>query len=239
MKHSTIYYIYMSNIYLAGINNYMINFIYLNTILMFLFGGGEKMQKYLFWIFIAYFVGNFATSYLISRMMGKIDIRKHGSGNAGATNVLRVLGLKAALITFLGDAFKGMIVVILANKFGNMQLAMVCGLAVIIGHNFPILLKFKGGKGVATSMGVFFIVDPITAFIAISLGIIVIAKSKYVSLGSIVGMASLPFILLFLSRPKEIVIFGLMVGLLAIFQHRSNIQRLIKGKENKLGSSKK
>lgn len=196
------------------------------------------MQEYFFWVIIAYFVGNFATSYLISRMIGKIDIRKHGSGNAGATNVLRVLGLKAALITFLGDALKGMIVVLLANNFGNMQLALACGLAVIIGHNFPIILKFKGGKGVATTIGVFFIVDPIAAIIAISLGIIIIIKSKYVSLGSVVGMVSLPFALLFLSRPMEIVIFGLLVGLLAIFQHRANIQRLIKGTESKLGSSK-
>jgi glycerol-3-phosphate acyltransferase PlsY len=196
------------------------------------------MQEYFFWVIIAYLVGNFATSYVISKKIGKIDIRKHGSGNAGATNVLRVLGPKAALITFLGDALKGAIVVMLAIKFGNMQLALVCGIAVIIGHNFPILLKFKGGKGVATSMGVFFVVDPIAAIIAISLGIILIIKSKYVSLGSVVGMASLPIALLFLSRPTETVIFGLIVGLLAIFQHRTNIQRLIKGTENKLGSSK-
>lgn len=196
------------------------------------------MQKYFIGVIIAYFVGNFATSYLISKWIGKIDIRKHGSGNAGATNVLRVLGLKAALFTFLGDALKGMAVVLLAKYFGDIQLALACGIAVILGHNFPILLKFKGGKGVATSMGVFFMIAPLAAFISISLGIIVLIISKYVSLASIVGMVLLPFVLLFLSRPTQIVIFGLMVSLLAIFQHRENIKRLIKGTESKLGSSK-
>ena len=170
--------------------------------------------------------------------MGKIDIRKYGSGNAGATNVLRVLGLKAALITFLGDAIKGMAVIVLAKHFGGIQLAMVCGIAVIIGHNFPVLLKFKGGKGIATSIGVFFIIDPLVAFITISIGLLIVIKSKYVSLGSIVGMVLLPFILLLLNRSTQIVIFGLIVALLAIFQHRDNIKRLIKGTESKIGDSK-
>src|SRR5690554_6732231 len=108
------------------------------------------MQEYIIWGVISYLVGNFATSYLISRFIGKIDIRQHGSGNAGATNALRVLGVKAAVITLLGDALKGAIVVALAKHFGSIQIAMVSGLAVIIGHNFPALLKFKGGKGIAT-----------------------------------------------------------------------------------------
>lgn len=196
------------------------------------------MQKYIFGVVIAYFIGNFATSYLISKMMGKIDIRKHGSGNAGATNVLRVLGLKAALITFLGDAIKGATVVLLAKNFGDMRLALVCGIGVIIGHNFPVLLKFKGGKGVATSMGVFFMIDPLIVAIVISLGIIVVVTTKYVSLASIIGMVLLPVMLLLFKRPSQIVIFGLAVSLLAIFQHRENLKRLIKGTESKLSSSK-
>ncbi len=197
------------------------------------------MYKYIIGIILAYLVGNFATSYLISKGLGKIDIRKHGSGNAGATNVLRVLGLKAAFFTFLGDALKGIIVVLLANKLGGQFLSMACGLAVIVGHNFPILLKFKGGKGIATSMGVFSIIDPFAALISIVIGIIIIIKSKYVSLGSIVGMAILPLTLFCLNRPSIYIIFGLIVGLLAIFQHRANIHRLIKGNENKINSLKK
>lgn len=201
--------------------------------------GGKDMYKYIIGIIISYFIGNFATSYLISKMVGKIDIRKHGSGNAGATNVLRVLGLKAALFTFLGDGLKGLAVVILADILGGKSLAMACGLAVILGHNFPVLLKFKGGKGVATSMGVFFIIDPIAALISIALGIIIIIKIRYVSLGSIIGMAILPITLFLLNRPIDIIIFGIVVGLLAIFQHRSNISRLIRGNENKISISKK
>ncbi|MCR1899772.1 glycerol-3-phosphate 1-O-acyltransferase PlsY [Irregularibacter muris] len=197
------------------------------------------MQNYFIWIIIAYFIGNFATSYLTSKMMGKIDIREHGSGNAGATNVLRVLGVKAALITFIGDALKGAIVVLMVRPLGHAQLTLACGLAVIIGHNFPLLLKFKGGKGIATSIGVFLVVDPLAAAISVGLGMILIVKSKYVSLGSITGMASLPFVLLILRRPLEIVIFGLLVGLLAVYQHRTNINRLLKGTENKIGSKRK
>ncbi len=194
------------------------------------------MQSYIIWAIISYLVGNFATSYLISRALGKIDIRQHGSGNAGATNVLRVLGLKAAIATLLGDALKGALVVALAKHFGDIRIAMISALAVILGHNFPALLKFKGGKGIATSIGVFFVIDPLAALIPILIGIVIIVWSRYVSLGSISGMASLPIVLLLLGRPLDRMIFGLAVALLAIYQHRSNIKRLLSGTENKIGS---
>src|SRR5690625_5037916 len=121
------------------------------------------MHEYIIWGIVAYFIGNFSTSYIISKMLGKIDIRKHGSGNAGATNVFRVLGLKAAALTFLGDALKGIVIAGLAKYFGGIQLAIICGFAVVLGHNFPLLLKFKGGKGITTSIGVFLVIDPIVA----------------------------------------------------------------------------
>lgn len=196
------------------------------------------MGKYIIWIIVAYLIGNFATSYLISKILGKIDIREHGSGNAGATNVLRVLGVKAALPTFVGDALKGAIAVLFVKSMGDIWLTIAVGLAVILGHNFPILLKFKGGKGIATSIGVFLAIDPIGAIFSILLGLLLIIKTKYVSLGSVGGMALLPIILLILGRPFEIILFGLLIGLLAVFQHRANIKRLLNGTESKLGSKK-
>src|SRR5699024_2875905 len=133
--------------------------------------------------------GNISTSYMIGKLMGNIDIREHGSGNAGATNALRVLGMKAGIITLIGDMLKGMIIVLLARYFEEISLALMCGLAVVIGHDFPILFDLKGGKGIATSIGVFAVLDPVVTIISIAIGLVIIIISKYVSLGSIIGIA--------------------------------------------------
>lgn len=184
-------------------------------------------------ILISYFIGNFSTSMIVSKLWANIDIRKHGSGNAGSTNVLRTLGFKPALITFIGDALKGMLAVWIGSKLGGGDTVLLCGIAAIIGHNWPVLFGFKGGKGIATSIGVGIAVNPIIAFICIVVGIMIVVKTKYVSLGSITAISLLP--ILFIFSGFKYFAFGLILALMAIFQHRQNIQRLLNGTESKLG----
>lgn len=197
------------------------------------------MQEYIIWIIVSYFVGNISTSYMIGKIISNIDIREHGSGNAGATNALRVLGVKAGIITLIGDMLKGMIVVLLAKYFGDISLALMCGLAVVIGHDFPVLFHFKGGKGIATSIGVFAILDPMVTIFSVIIGLILIIKTKYVSLGSIAGIALAPIIMLILQRPQEMIIYLSSVSLVTVYQHRANIKRLLNRTENKLGNQSK
>lgn len=197
------------------------------------------MGGYIVWIIASYFIGNISTSYMIGKLMGNIDIREHGSGNAGATNALRVLGMKAGIITLIGDMLKGMIIVLLARYFEEISLALMCGLAVVIGHDFPILFDLKGGKGIATSIGVFAVLDPVVTIISIAIGLVIIIISKYVSLGSIIGIALAPVLMFIMQRPKEMIVYLTLVSLLTLYQHRTNIQRLLKGRENKLGDQSK
>lgn len=184
-------------------------------------------------ILISYFIGNFSTSYYIGRILGKIDIRDYGSGNAGSTNVLRTLGKKAAALTLLGDLLKGVVAIYIGTKFGTGLVVLACGVAVVIGHNWPILLGFKGGKGIATTIGVGLTVKPISALICIVIGIIILYRYKYVSLASIIAISVFPFTLLIYG--VNYFIFGLILALLAIYKHRENIKRLLAGNERKIG----
>ncbi len=184
-------------------------------------------------ILIAYFIGNFSTSYFVGKLFAKIDIRDHGSGNAGSTNVLRTLGIKAAACTFLGDLFKGVLAVYLGNKFGGETLALACGVSVVIGHNWPIFLGFKGGKGIATTIGVALTIKPFVALICISIGVVILYKYKYVSLASIVAISLLPFTIVIYGL--NYLLFGLILALSAIYRHRENIKRLLAGNERKIG----
>lgn len=197
------------------------------------------MKGYIIWMIIAYFIGNISTAYFVGKLMGKIDIRNHGSGNAGATNALRVLGVKAGIVTLLGDMLKGLIIVGVAKYFGSLQLALACGLAVVIGHDFPVFFHFKGGKGIATSIGIFTFIDPVATILSVIIGLMVIVKSKYVSLGSIIGIALAPFVMFILKRPREIIIYTSIISLLTIYQHRANVKRLFNGTENKLENKSK
>ncbi|MEW9122326.1 MAG: glycerol-3-phosphate 1-O-acyltransferase PlsY [Thermotaleaceae bacterium] len=184
-------------------------------------------------VIISYLIGNFSTSMLVSRLWANIDIRKFGSGNAGSTNVLRTLGFKPALVTFIGDALKGSFAVWLGSRIGTENAALYCGIAVVIGHNWPIFLGFRGGKGIATTIGVGFSIHPLIAFICTVIGIIIVIRTKYVSLGSITAVSLLPILLLFIGF--KYFIFGLILAAMAIFRHRQNIQRLLNGTESKMG----
>ncbi|MBB6216982.1 glycerol-3-phosphate acyltransferase PlsY [Anaerosolibacter carboniphilus] len=184
-------------------------------------------------VLLSYVIGNFSTSIIVSKLWAGIDIRKYGSGNAGATNVLRTLGMKAGLVTFIGDALKAILAVWIGRRLGGEGTALICGIAVVIGHNWPAFLGFKGGKGIASSIGVGLSVNPIIAIICIIVGILIIAKTKYVSLGSVVAICLLPILLLFVGF--KFFLFGLALALMAIYRHKENISRLLKGTESKLG----
>jgi glycerol-3-phosphate acyltransferase PlsY len=195
--------------------------------------------KYIIVSVLAYLLGNFATSYIVSMRSAKIDIRKHGSGNAGATNVLRVLGAKAAAVTFIGDALKGVAAVMIGRYFAGSNGALLAGLFVVIGHNWPITLGFKGGKGVATTIGSMIAINPILVVIVFSVGILVLIVTKYVSLASITGMVLFPIVMIISKQSTEAVVFSILIAAMAIFKHRTNIMRLVKGTESKIGSKAK
>lgn len=197
---------------------------------------------------IAYLIGSINSSILISKAVMGEDIRKSGSGNAGATNMLRTMGKKYAIITLVIDILKGVVALLLAKlaiNLGAYDVSMyIAGVAVVLGHNFPVFFGFKGGKGVATSLGVILILDWKIGLITLVIALLIMAISKYVSLGSI--MAAVVFIILqtvvmAVSDSFDITRFicVLILGGLLIIRHRANIVRLLKGTENKLGSKKK
>ncbi|SDK41621.1 glycerol-3-phosphate 1-O-acyltransferase PlsY [Natronincola ferrireducens] len=183
-------------------------------------------------ILVAYLLGNFSASYIIGKLTANIDIRNYGSGNAGTTNVMRTLGYKAAVITLIIDCLKGVLAVYIARRLGTENLALVAGVAVVLGHNWPILLGFKGGKGIATTIGVGLAIHTSAALICIVIGIIILILFKYVSLAAIIAITLLPIILAFEGR--NYFLFGLILCALAIYRHRENIQRLRNGTERKI-----
>ena len=188
---------------------------------------------------IAYLLGSLPFGYLMSKYFLKTDIRKHGSGNIGATNVLRVGGWKAALPVFLLDALKGFAAVYLAKYFSDLpEIFLAAGFLAMLGHSFPIFLKFKGGKAAATGVGVLAAVSGWALLILVVITVILIGTTRYVSLGSIVGSMLVPLIFLILGYDLSYIIFGIGVAILVVLRHRQNIERLLKGTESKLGSKK-
>ncbi len=195
-------------------------------------------------IIIAYFMGNISPAILIGRMYG-VDIKKEGSGNAGTTNVLRVLGKKAAVATLLIDILKGVFAVLLGKLLGYdhflppdyaLMLSMICGFAAFVGHIWPILFGFKGGKGVATAIGIILTVDFKLGLMVAAVALVVIALTKRVSAGSVVGAIFFP-IVAYLINPYY-TLWAIAMALVVIIKHRENIKRLIKGTEPKLNLKK-
>ncbi|MBX3733022.1 MAG: glycerol-3-phosphate 1-O-acyltransferase PlsY [Verrucomicrobiae bacterium] len=193
---------------------------------------------------IAYVIGSVPTGYLVARARG-VDIRAHGSGNIGATNVLRVLGKPAGIFVLVADALKGAAAVLLApGVFGDwvspeevrLYLPLVSGIGAILGHTYTFWLRFQGGKGVATSAGVLAALVPVAFLITLATWILVIAVSRYVSLGSLVAAVVLPFATAFTGAHWPRVALTATIGLLVIWRHRGNLQRLRAGTERRLGS---
>lgn len=201
------------------------------------------MISYIIILIIAYLLGNISTSYIIAKRLAGVDIRTQGSGNAGSTNVLRTLGKKAGAMTFIGDLLKGIIAVFIGyaiSKFTNIDTVIagyVAVFGVVCGHNWPAFLGFRGGKGVATSLGAMIAVNPIIALSCFGLFLIIVAITKYVSLGSVVGIAASPIIMMFLNN-KNGVIITLFLTISVIYTHKENIKRLINGTERKIGQKK-
>lgn len=180
---------------------------------------------------IAYALGSISPSIIMGKLSG-IDIKKEGSGNAGATNTLRVLGKKAAIITLLIDISKGVIAVYLAGcLFGALHSYIAC-IFVILGHIFPIWYNFKGGKGVAVSFGALLAVNPLIAVCALLVVIVFVLMFRMVSLGSIMAAVSAPIFSYFFE--PEFLPYVIFPAILIIYMHRSNIRRIINRQENKL-----
>jgi len=193
------------------------------------------------WIVGAYLVGSVSFGILISRLFGLDDPRTVGSGNPGATNVLRSGKKLAAFLTLLGDALKGWLPVWLAMQ-NNMLMWVVSsvGVAVFLGHLYPIYFKFKGGKGVATALGVMLAISPFLALAAFVTWIVVFATSRYASLASIVAALFVPLHAYYYLRPYKNYFFMLLVlCVLLIWRHRTNIQKLLNGTESGFGKKKK
>ncbi|WP_234978591.1 glycerol-3-phosphate 1-O-acyltransferase PlsY [Anaerosalibacter sp. Marseille-P3206] len=195
------------------------------------------MNKVLIICIVSYLIGNFSSAFILGKVFKNKDVRNYGSGNAGATNALRVFGLKLGLASFVLDILKGIIAVNIGNYFLGYDGALIAGIFVVIGHNWPLLLKFKGGKGIATSLGVMLYLHLPTALVCIAIGFFVIYKTRYVSLGSITATVLVPFLGCVLKRPfdKNFLICTIVLASMAIFRHRSNIVRLLRGEESKLG----
>ncbi|MCX7986237.1 MAG: glycerol-3-phosphate 1-O-acyltransferase PlsY [Bacteroidales bacterium] len=196
---------------------------------------------YLFLVILAYLLGSIPTSVWVGKIFYGIDVREHGSGNAGATNTIRVLGWKAGIPVFLIDIAKGFVAVSLVgftqfvpHSDSRILFQLVLGFAALLGHVFPIFANFKGGKGVATLLGVVLALSPIPALLAFGVFVVVLLISKYVSVGSMIAAISyaLMICLIFYS-PLSLKIASLLMAVAVIFTHRKNIQRLLNKTENK------
>lgn len=194
----------------------------------------------------AYLLGSVNSSILVGRVFGVKDIRQHGSGNAGATNTLRTIGKKAAMLVFAGDVLKGVAAVLLARLIvfilhtDATMAVLAAALMVVVGHDYPIYFGFKGGKGIATSAAVIFMTKPLLGLIVLAVAILMMLITRYVSLGSVAASVAFPIAAAIL-YPKDIfyLIFAIALCLLAVYRHKANIKRLVKGTESKLGAKKK
>lgn len=195
-------------------------------------------MQYILPIVISYLLGSISFSYLMGRMVRNIDIRSHGSGNAGATNTLRVLGVGPAITVLALDIVKGIGAIWIGYAFADGQtwIPVLSGLSVIAGHNWPIFFGFRGGKGIATTIGVMATLCFLPALFAGIIAIIAVAVTRYVSLGSLLFTGLLPIAIWLMGHPVPILIASLIVAVFAFYKHRKNIIKLVQGQENKLGT---
>lgn len=184
---------------------------------------------------VAYLLGMVPSGYLVAKLYG-VDIQRVGSGNIGATNVLRAVGVVPAVIVVVLDPLKGALAVLLPQLVGVGPWGVaLAGLAAVLGNNFNALLKFRGGKGIATSLGVMLALEPLVALFCIVLGLFAVLISRFVSLGSLIGMLALPLFLIARGSQPAILILGVALSALAVLRHRTNMARLLAGTENRLG----
>lgn len=188
---------------------------------------------------LSYLLGSVSFSIVIAKWVKGIDIRQHGSGNAGATNTLRVLGKGPGILVFLLDIAKGVAAVWIGHGLGeNDWIPVICGLAAIVGHNWPIWFRFKGGKGIATTVGVIATLAFVPALCAGAVAILTIVLTRYVSLGSLLFAALTPLFISIFYFSVPLLCASLLICIFAFVRHRTNIVKLLQGTENKLGAKK-
>ena len=209
------------------------------------------MAAYIIVGIVAYLIGSISFSVIISKKMAGFNVREKGSGNAGATNMLRSVGKKAAILTLLGDALKGVVAILFAIIVGAIAksadkslLVQIAGILVVVGHTFPIFFGFKGGKGVATSLGVLLMTNWKIGLICLVFALVLMAVTRMVSLGSIGAAVLFPVLVLFIhtnftiSEGSSYFVYSVILAAIVIFNHRANIQRILNGTENKLSFKK-
>ena len=207
------------------------------------------MVAYIVVAILSYLIGSINFSIIISKKVAGFDVREKGSGNAGTTNMLRTVGKKAALITLVCDILKGVISILLALLIGkiakeanNSILVQIAGILVIIGHTFPIFFKFKGGKGVATAVGVLFVINWQIALICLVFALLLMVITKMVSVGSLAAAILFPVLTIFIHdnyiAEGSYLVFGILMAAFVIYNHRTNIKRLATGTENKISFKK-
>ncbi len=198
---------------------------------------------------IAYLLGSISFSVIFSKKMAGIDVRQEGSKNAGTTNVLRTVGKKAAALTLVCDILKGIVAILIAyaisfitSELNAALLVQLAGVFAIVGHTFPVFFKFKGGKGVATSIGVLLLINYQIGLICLVFWLIIVILTRMVSLGSIMAAILFPVLTIFITQNYFVegnyVIFGIIVAVMVVFNHRSNVKRILAGNENKLSFKK-
>ncbi len=184
---------------------------------------------------VAYLLGSLSSGLLLARLHGGIDLRQQGSGNIGATNVARVLGRSAGVLTLLGDSAKGLVAVLLASGLGSgVLVTAAAALMAVLGHMFPLYYRFRGGKGVATAAGVFVPTLPLPLLGGLVVWLVVVVRWRYVSLGSLLAAVVVPLLAALLAYPFPLVLVAVVVALLVLYKHRGNIRRLRRGTEAKV-----
>ncbi len=211
------------------------------------------MATYIIVAIIAYLLGSISFSVIISKKMAGFDVREKGSKNAGSTNVLRTVGKKAALITLICDILKGIVAILIALLAGkiikdlnNALLVQLAGIFVVIGHTFPIFFKFKGGKGIATSLGVLLTINWQIGLICLVFALVLMALTRMVSVGSIAAAVLFPVLVIFINQNYIVaessnwsyLIFSVVLAVLVVFNHRANLKRIFTGTENKISFKK-
>ena len=207
------------------------------------------MALYIVMAIIAYAIGSVNFSVIFSKKFAGFDVRQKGSGNAGTTNMLRSVGKKAAALTLICDILKGVVSILIALLLGSIfkaentaLLVQIAAIAVVIGHTFPIFFGFKGGKGVATSLGVLLLVNWKLGLIVMMYALVLIALTRFVSLGSIAAAILTPILTIFINDcylvDGNYFIFGVLLAIFVCYNHRANIKRLMDGNENRLSFNK-
>jgi glycerol-3-phosphate acyltransferase PlsY len=190
---------------------------------------------FVFVLIAVYLIAAIPTGVVLTRLMGGKDVRQQGSGNIGATNVYRVAGKMAGILTLAGDTLKGFLPLLAYKTWLTPTPAQLgtAGAIAIIAHCYPVYLKFKGGKGIATALGIFLIISPQAVLVALAVFMLTVVTTRYISLGSILAAMSAPLLILMLGYPQPIFLATLFIALLVIWRHRDNIKRLLDGTENR------